>query len=854
MTSWVLDIYQAKNILGFRSENSYRRCNPKVNVEYAGEKIGSSFQVMDSKDPVWNDVIKGTSKETVGRLRNPLTFKVVHKPEYAPHETVLSYAKLFITSDNSKESRKRLQLKSDTTQDENGGWIEVGWKALDKEEERRRTEREERLREDEDRRKKAQEREDEERKLKEQMLKNLTSPKSGSPRSTYRVGDKIQFRDDDTLPWKEGTVQEISPDGLPRVKLQKSTTETKPAEPTKTENEKPAEQKKQTSTDTGVDPAIPSAKLHPNQAYQLAQIVNMGIGASSRQPYSSEIEELTAKKEAAVKAERYAEAQEIKEKITGLRGLQEQSRAGWRTEAPVSSLVRAVRRIDFENGKCIEAGTLGEVIGGLVRMGSSLFVPTPGDVEAYGPAQSQVVPSQQPQFESIPTSRGHITSSPSPAPVSMDSVNMNTISYTAPHEMSIVVQQLTEPGVEFVIKSVSPSDTISTIKLRIQGINGVPSTSQCLSQQLPDGRKRKLEDSRTLSSYGVRSGDILQISRSSGLSHVIVNIEGRQKVRITMPYNGTVLSLKQRLQEKERIPVSNQVIEWCGEVLVDHRQLSSYGLSPTSVLNMYDGSGTDFGSNSIPRQTRVSTSPQQSFQILKLSIVDETLPYNNHHVNVQHVNRVPYKILTIDCRPTDTIESVKERLYAQAGMPIPSNFELLFNNSPLRDSYTLQESCIHNGCTLTAVLVSRSYTGDVGGDGGGVVETSNVGGLQEQVATMTRQMDELRSRNDQLVTAVENMATRLHTPHWQGSQQSPLLDSRSQLTSEVLSHSKALRSVAESEVARVSNQLGNLDIPLQRNSLRSPPRTNRTPLGSEIIGSERFRQMQKVALERNEIH
>ena len=845
MTSWVFDIYQAKNVLGFRSEHTHRRCNPKVNIEYAGEKIGSSFQVTDTRDPVWNDVVKGTSKETVGRLRNALTFKIVHKPEYAPHEMVMSYAKLFVTSDNNKETRKRLQLKSDVTHDENGGWIEVGWRTMDRDEERRKREREERLREDEDRRKKAQEREDEERRLKEQMLKSLSSPTSTSPRSTYKVGDKILFRDDDSQPWKEATVQEISPDGLPRVKLHKPV-ETEAAKPTTDPKlEATAEQKKQTSTDTGVDPAVPSAKLHPNQAYQLAHLVNTGVGGAARQPFSSELEELMAKKEAAVKAEQYTEAQQLKEKIQGLRDLQEQSRVGWRSEAPVSSLVRAVRRIDFENGKSIEAGTLGELISGLVRMGSSLFTPTPGDVEIYGQAQPQQpavsIPAPSfnnaiPQFESVPTSRGQIYSA-SPA---SDPAGFNNLNYATPHEMTIVVQQLSEPGVEFVIKNVSPSDTVSVVKLRIQGINGVPSFNQCLSQQLLDGRKRKLEDTRTLSSYGIKSGDTLHISRSSGLSNVIINIEGRHKVRLAVPYNSTVASLKQRIQEKERIPISNQVLEWCGESLIDNRLLTSYGISSTSVLNMYDGGGVESGYSQSQSQSR---SPSPRSHVLKITIIDETLPYINDKNDIHHVGRIPYKMLTIDCRSSETVGSVKNRLYSQAGMPTPSTFDLFFNNSPLRENYTLQECCIHDGCSLSAMLLSGGY------EGGGVEISSGVN-LQEQVVSMTRQMNELQSKNEQLVHVVENMATRFQPSY----QQSPLLDARSQITSELLSHSKALRSVAESEVERASNQFGNLDIPVQRSSLRSPPRKSQSPLStSDIIGSDRFKQMQKIALERNGI-
>ena len=835
MTTWTVDVYNAKHVQGLHTTHRGASCNPKVVVEYAGERIGVTSQQNNTRDPSWNDTVRGETKEGIAR-RAHLTFKVVHRPEWAGADrtNAVSYARVFVSADNNREFRKKLMLKSEVTHEENGGWIEVGWHAVETSDRNRR----ERSVEDED-------------KAKEAMLSQMrTSPslrpgQAPSPKALggvaskkWNVGDKILYRDDDFSQWKTGFVLDLAPDGTPKVQVQKDAKDDKdttkpskssdskdtPTDSKDTEKEKkdePKETAKEKEKETMTSPEGVARVVSPNQNYTLNHLIQAGVLGTLPDQLDTELTQLIKRKEQAVASEQYREAQILKEQIEVYKEVKERHKTGWRSEAPVSRLVKAARRIDFESGKCIEAGTIGEVIGGLVRMGSALFTPTTGDVEGYGAAAPPGVTHAVSTSNIIPEAR-ELNAIPQMPPSPQHHHHHHHHHHhavpsrpTALHNegLSLFVVPQNDPSVEMCVKNLSLSDSVSDLKARVQAVNGTPTAHQCLTCQMPDGRKVKLEDTRTLGSYGIKSGDVLWASRSTGLVHVQVVVEGRHKARVSLPTTATVMHLKQRIGEKENIPVSMQCVEMDGSLLIDHKTLLSQGVSHDSVVSVY---------------TRPQLQPSVSRQ--------HTKP-NTIHITVIDNTVSPSRSVTVDCKEEETIVNVRQRLHRYGSMAL-QGVCLMHEGAVLSDGYSLREYCIGDGAVLEMVWGVGAQR--VGG---------SVSPRQGTPNRSTEEMNELRSQMSELAAAVQGVTKVLAggervqpTPH------TPLYP-RSPRTAELLSMSKSLRSSAEEDVARVGKQLiGALDEPLPPRTVRSPPRsrfTYGTPSG-DIVSSERFRQMQRV--------
>ncbi|KAJ9465400.1 Polyubiquitin [Diplonema papillatum] len=878
MTTWTIDVYEAKSVQGSRLSAMDQRstCNPMVTVEFGGEKLCSTSQQSNTRDPKWNERLRGESKEGLAK-RLPLVFRVQHKPIWGGAESVrtVSFARVFVSPDNAKEPKKRLQLLSNYSQEENGGWIDIAWTAVDHTEKR--------------------DREDAEARAKAAMLKSMTPPattgasppepitsKLASPAKKLTVGDKILARDDDG-PWRSGIVQEVDAEGLPKIKLEKAKDKDKDtaAKP----DEKPADGKPEAkdeapkvdgkaSTVDAAAQAIHAAKLSPNQAHQLALLQQqVGLVPSA---VDTELAALVRKKDEAVAAERFLDAQQLKEQIDGYKSLVEQRQGGWRSEAPVASLVRSLRRIEFESGKCIEAGTIGELIGGLVRMGTALFTPAPGDVENYaaaypsaatGPGSSSSLPPgaitrKQALAATLPAQTGQqqqqqqldLLYPPHASTMHGSSTVANRAAYTSvarqappqrgghPHNgggeyMLVIVPQyeMTDgsPAVEFVVRNVAQHDLVAAIKQRLQAISGVPATQQSLAQLLPDGRRQLLDDRRTLASYFVSSGDSLMLTRTAGVTHVSVVIEGRHRARLALPHGSTVLSLKQRILHKENVPVSLQTLEYEGEILHDSKPLSYYGIAgPEPAIRLYQEQ-----LRATPAAAPAGISRRRG-DLIKITVLDET-------------DASERRSITMDCLASEQVSSIKQRLAQQGGLP--HAMVLTFEGAELGDAYELQEYCVADGAILVAqskgrtsspALKTSAARSDSPGlgivSGGPPQQSEDVTVLQSQVAVMSKQVQTLSQCLENLLHSQQQQHQQ---QHGDSAGQKVMLDPRTQnSTAALLSDSRALRQAAENEVARVVT----LSEPVNRSPRRS---SYLLPAVPDITSTGRFQQMKKIAQE-----
>lgn len=143
------------------------------------------------------------------------------------------------------------------------------------------------------------------------------------------------------------------------------------------------------------------------------------------------------------------------------------------------------------------------------------------------------------------------------------------------------------PDDKIIDLQVSTSDTIQTIKAKIQDKVSIPTYQQCLMFA-----GKILEDGHILQDY-----NILRINNKDGYRlylelrlrkkmHVIVRIWNGNSRTFEMEPTDTIESLKAKIQEKEGIQPHDLRLLFHGKVLDETRTLADYNIQNESVLHM----------------------------------------------------------------------------------------------------------------------------------------------------------------------------------------------------------------------------------------------------------------------------
>jgi len=224
---------------------------------------------------------------------------------------------------------------------------------------------------------------------------------------------------------------------------------------------------------------------------------------------------------------------------------------------------------------------------------------------------------------------------------------------------------------------------------------------------------------------------------------IFVQIIKGKNITLEVEPSDSILNIKEKIQDKEGIPTSEQKLFFNGILLEDHKALSYYYVKKESTLHLITLS-IDFSNiifvkkvdgsaftlmvelsdtiKSIKEKIEEKEGIPQNLQKLFYNglplVIDNTTLANNYIQNLStihleiittkqkiiYIKALDGNSITIDIKPSDTIFNIKEKIYEKGGIP-PSEQDLFFNRTQLEDAKTLSDYNIHNLSTVNLVIL-----------------------------------------------------------------------------------------------------------------------------------------------------
>jgi ubiquitin C len=129
---------------------------------------------------------------------------------------------------------------------------------------------------------------------------------------------------------------------------------------------------------------------------------------------------------------------------------------------------------------------------------------------------------------------------------------------------------------------VEEGDSVEQLKQKLFDKEGIPVDQQ----RLIFGGKQ-ISDERSLADYGVTAGATMHlVLRLRGGMQILVKTLAGKTITVDAEEGDSIEQLKQKLNEKEGIPVDQQRLIFSGKQVEDQRTLADYGVTAGATMHL----------------------------------------------------------------------------------------------------------------------------------------------------------------------------------------------------------------------------------------------------------------------------